>query len=358
MRRESVPRRRLIRTRTVVLVTAVVAVVLTLLVGRILKFQAPSAGPSVSGPTPGATGMIIASIEGQVATLDLETFAVRVLTAFNGSVRAVDVSGGPSLSFAVASVLSPPPAGQVGQWGGDLLSVEFASGRTTPLVTRRDEGESLLSPTWSRAHGGLLFERDDLNSEAVAYPRQIVARFSSRIEFTREDGSSRSVLADNARAPAAAPNGDIAFIRTNAAGTALVVRSVAGDERLLVQQGTFYDIGIPRYAPTADKIAFVATSDRRAAADLSVLAKLLGTRIAHAHGLPWDLWTVRSDGTGLSTLAAVAADDASIAWSPDGTKVFVIGDTGSFLVSVSTAEVTRVPQFSGSGAIAWLPTSQ
>jgi hypothetical protein len=51
----------------------------------------------------------------------------------------------------------------------------------------------------------------------------------------------------------------------------------------------------------------------------------------------------------------VGADDASLAWSPDGSQIFVYGTTGSRLVEVATGQTTPLPYLAGFGAVAWLP---
>jgi Tol biopolymer transport system component len=75
---------------------------------------------------------------------------------------------------------------------------------------------------------------------------------------------------------------------------------------------------------------------------------------ALAHGLPWNLWIVDSDGSGAHELAQVEADDASVAWSPDGSSLLVYGGSGSYLVDAGSGEVQSLPYLAGFGSIAWL----
>ena len=55
--------------------------------------------------------------------------------------------------------------------------------------------------------------------------------------------------------------------------------------------------------------------------------------VALAHGLPWNLWLVNTDGTNAHELAGVESDDGSVAWSPDGSALFVYGGNGAFVVN-------------------------
>jgi hypothetical protein len=85
-----------------------------------------------------------------------------------------------------------------------------------------------------------------------------------------------------------------------------------------------------------------------------LLELILAPRVAHAHGLPWDVWSVGLDGSGLRRLAVVGADDSSLAWSPDGQRIFIYGETGSFLVETTSGAVSSLPRIAGSGAISWI----
>ena len=74
-----------------------------------------------------------------------------------------------------------------------------------------------------------------------------------------------------------------------------------------------------------------------------------------AHGAPWDVWTVNADGSApAARLAAVGADDGTVAWSPDGTRLFVYGGTGSSIVDAASGEVTPLRFLSGYGATSWV----
>jgi hypothetical protein len=54
-------------------------------------------------------------------------------------------------------------------------------------------------------------------------------------------------------------------------------------------------------------------------------------------------------------LAAVGADDASLAWSPDGSRLFVYGSTGARLFDAMSGEAELMPYLAGFGAVSWLP---
>jgi hypothetical protein len=128
----------------------------------------------------------------------------------------------------------------------------------------------------------------------------------------------------------------------------LVVRSASGD-RELVPPGQFPDIAYPRFSPRGDQLAFMA------AAPFIGRPLVPFVSVAYAHGLPWDLWLVGLDGSPPHLLAALGGDDASDAWSPDGTQLFSYSGTGSAIVDATTGETFPYPYLAGYGATAWLP---
>src|SRR5262249_27007422 len=146
------------------------------------------------------------------------------------------------------------------------------------------------------------------------------------------------------------------FLRSSAVGTSLRSRAVAGgDERVLVPAERFADLASPRFGPNDDRIAFVAAGPARDLADSSQnpVSTLFGPGVASAHDIPWDVWTVKSDGSDLQRVAELGADDASLAWSPDGSQMFVLASAGSFIVDL-TGNAVPLRNFQGTGGVAWV----
>jgi Tol biopolymer transport system component len=133
----------------------------------------------------------------------------------------------------------------------------------------------------------------------------------------------------------------------------LMVRDVAtATERILVPPGTLPDIAYPRYSPSGDRLAFVATA---VSASPGTNPGWLSPGIAMAHGQLWNLWVVQRDGSGLRELAPVGADDASVAWSPNGRQLLVYASNGARLVDAATGDSETLGYLAGFGAISWLP---
>ena len=82
---------------------------------------------------------------------------------------------------------------------------------------------------------------------------------------------------------------------------------------------------------------------------------LFGVRTARAHGIPWDVWLVRPDGSGLRRVTSFADDDSSVAWSPDGRWLVTLSAEAVHVISVDGSETYCITNEGGYGALEWLP---
>ena len=128
----------------------------------------------------------------------------------------------------------------------------------------------------------------------------------------------------------------------------------SSEERTLVAAGAQPDLAYRRYSPAGQQVAFLATIPSNGSSG-PLTSLHFRPEVALAHGQLWDLWIVGSDGLGMHRLANVGADDASLAWSPDGSEIFVYGSAGARLVEVASGEATLMSYLAGFGAISWLP---
>lgn len=225
----------------------------------------------------------------------------------------------------------------------------------SPLVRRVSAAESLVSPNWWPSGDGLLFQRDDLSSPPLAAPGQEVARYSSRINAVNADGSGRSTLQADGRHPGAAPDGvSYAFIRgTSTSATLLIASRHGSGVREIVPLGQFPDLGYPRFSPDGTTIAFTAPQSAPSASGGGIF-RFLEPPTAYAHGIPWDVWLVGTDGANLRRIAQPDSDEPSVTWSPDGSRLLVFGGTGSWIVNVADGKLVSLPRLTGYGVASWL----
>jgi Tol biopolymer transport system component len=75
--------------------------------------------------------------------------------------------------------------------------------------------------------------------------------------------------------------------------------------------------------------------------------------VAYAHGEPWSVWTVRTDGSDPRRASSLQEDEPLVAWSPDGTRLAVYGTGGLWVVAANGAFEPRRVAEGSFGAIDW-----
>jgi hypothetical protein len=304
-----------------------------------------------------ASGQVLAPLGRQVAWLALAVPRRQVLTSLDDPSSVSDVAATANSPYAALAVAAP--FSKQGAVGEDLVRIDTNSGELSPLLARASAHESLNSPAWWFDASGLLFERDDLTAPLPSYPGESTPRYASRIETIAPDASSRTLLIPSGRMPAPSPDGtSVAVVQSAAAGTGLVLWSRAsGAMQSIVPPGEFPDIAYPRFSPAGDQIAFMVPEPvfdgSQPSLDAACGPWQLGPCVASAHGLPWNLWLVGSDGSNAHQLAQVEGDDASVAWSPDGSQLLVYGGGGSYLVDADSGTFQVLSYLVGYGSIAW-----
>ena len=303
-------------------------------------------------------GRVLAVVGRQAAWLNWLVPRPQLLTSLAAPSFVMDVGAVSGQSQALLGVVEPIGREGGGDMGGDLLLLDTTGqSGVSEFVMRADTSEWLGAPVWMPDGSGVLFQREDLRAGPDLYAGQAEVRYPSRVEWVAANGQGRMVISDSGFNPSPAPDGaEVAFIRISPRGPSLVARQLgSGEERTIVPSGLQPDLAYPRYSPDGSQLAFLATIPSNGLPAQPLAELVVGPRSAYAHGQPWDLWIVARDGSGLRRLAAVGADDGSLAWSPDGTEIFVYGSTGGRLVEVPSGETTLLTYLAGFGAISWLP---
>jgi Tol biopolymer transport system component len=165
-----------------------------------------------------------------------------------------------------------------------------------------------------------------------------------------ESGASTVVVRD-AFGGAFSPDGKkLAYVAidTQTDAQSLVVSDADGRNPVVVASGRqgFDRFNPPRWAPNEPRLLF-ASSGRF---DIPALPTPTPRRSEHRgttsvlafNGLPWDLWTVRPDGSELTRITQLGEDQPWAAWSGDGKFILLVGATGRYVMKPNGADLRRI----------------
>jgi Tol biopolymer transport system component len=127
-----------------------------------------------------------------------------------------------------------------------------------------------------------------------------------------------------------------------------------------VAENWFIDSDVPLFAPDGSRVLFVAAGlgPQQGQVGLIALLAMLGSElvpIAEAHQIPdpFDLWSMRPDGSGLSRVAPIRNVQAYPAWSPDSRFVATWGMDGLQVVDATTGGVQLLSIDPNIAPISW-----
>lgn len=235
-------------------------------------------------------------------------------------------------------------------YGTDLYLMQPDGSDPQIFLAHAAAAETLTEPAWS-ADGSMIYFTH--RSPQGDY----------RIERIGLDKSERQVIVESAQTPTLSADGQyLAYIKFGdaAQGSQLVVANPeGGNARPLLQDLDFLSVGGPRFAPSGNQMVFagVPANAPSPAAQQSRRPGLFDwarPRTARAHGVPWDLWLINPDGSGLRQITHLQEDYPIPSWSPDGAWIGFKGELGLYVVDVAGDKVHRVAE-DMSASIAWLP---
>ncbi len=83
------------------------------------------------------------------------------------------------------------------------------------------------------------------------------------------------------------------------------------------------------------------------------MAAILQPTVAYAHGLPYDVWSMKLDDSDMQRIADIRDDDPTVTWSPDGTKVAIFGVAALYLVDARGGPTVKPVEPGGYGGLDW-----
>ena len=235
-------------------------------------------------------------------------------------------------------------------YGTDLYLMRADGSDAQVFLAHEAAAETLTEPAWSADGSMIYFTRRSPQGDY-------------RIERIGLDKSERKVIVDAAQTPTLSADGQyLAYISFADASrnTGLVIATPeGGNPQFVLKDKGFLAVGTPRFAPTGNQMVFVAVPENAPspAAQQSSRAGLFDwalPRTARAHGVPWDLWLINADGSGLRQLTEIQEDYPVPTWSPDAAWIGFKGEMGLYVMDMAEGKVRRVSD-DLSASIAWLP---
>jgi len=301
-----------------------------------------------SGPPP-TTGQIVRPNGGAIGLIDPTTGSSRELVRGEANAIVTAVAWSPDRSQLAYSLFHRRPEDRISS--SELYVVPASGGSPTLVVPRDQPGAILDAPAWSRDGQSLFY----------TYQGTAGGRPVARVErAVLADGSRQPLYADGSF-PAISPDGaSLAFIYDDGKGPRLRIGPTdGGDAREIVPMTGFTAMAGPRFSPDGSRIAFTAVGPGPGpavapspSAHLPAWAEPF-VRVAEAHGEPWGIWTVRTDGTDLRPATSLQEDEPLIAWSADGAWLAVNGGGGLWVVDSRGAIEPRRLTDGAIGAIDW-----
>jgi dipeptidyl aminopeptidase/acylaminoacyl peptidase len=347
-----------------------VGFVALLLAGSALVSPVPARQAHTCTPDPnvGVSGRLIVPRSSGLAVVGLPDRAVHPLHIAPSQGVATGVATSRDGSLLAVPRFWRPPDHKVG--GQDILLVDPSGGAPVATLDRGQPGEVLGSPVW-------------LPDGSLVYERRVLSGSNEAVQIERSrPGQPGQILAENAYWPGVSPDGALLAMVRFSGTDRLIVRPLdGGPEQVLVDRPQLLSIAFPRFSPDGSWIAFTAASDPgtipaagpapdarpssrststwaalRDLPYLSSVSSYLGAGSASAHGVPWDVWIVRPDGSELRQLTSFFDDDSSVAWSPDGRWLATFSAEAIHIVSFEDPGQTYcVTNEGGYGAVEWLP---
>ncbi len=262
--------------------------------------------------------------------------------------------------------ITPAPVTATLPLPSSTLYVMNADGTNMRMIWKPEQG-LLGMPTWSGDSQALY-----IAANGVKLPQNNAAlpTSSRELQIVKIDlatGTKQPLLNDALDPSISRDGAQLAYLKLSEDGYTMSLNVAApdgGTSRELIGGKDFQGFYAPRFSPDGKQIIVAAIGGPQTDAQgnpitasvPSPLDRLLGLfepPTAEAHGLPWDLWVVNSDGTGLRRLTSFYEDLPMAAFAPDGKQVAVMGLGGIYLMDIDGSRLRRIDPAGDHGGLDW-----
>src|SRR5258708_3609653 len=324
---------------------------------------APAAPSSASliGPTvlPTAVsspvkGKLLIVLNGNFQAFDLGTLSTQPVTTFPKGAYAAS----PRLSFdrkSIAYTYYVVPKDPKDLGGSDLYVMD-ADGGNPGLADPPPGPEQAYEYPCFTADGKAILAtiRKPIYDSQNQFQGETLA-----IQHVGLDGGQPIDLIANALGPAMSPDGKyLIYTAVDSKGQTIGFRvsdpQGSGGKDILANQ-SFSIVRFPTFFPDGSLILFSAVGGPGATVPQQKLfGSLPGVGVAEAHGIPWEIWTVRPDGSELKRLTHESEDTPIPVWAPNGDWIAFAGEIGLYLVDAPGSQTIRISTIQSGGGIIWL----
>lgn len=311
----------------------------------------PPEAAQPAAPAPDAPGRLVYGRYSELWTVQPSTAQPQKMLSLGEQAFV----GGPAASpdgRSIAFSLYRPGRTPQELGGSDLFVMPAAGGDRRQVLAHDAPGASLAEPAWTPDGAALYFTRRTTDGNV-------------RIDRVGTDGAGRRTVVPNAHSPAISPDGArLVYLTTNPQTYAQTMWSAAPDgsgAKAIIPERDFTLMAMPRFSPDGKRIAFSAVGGPQGAPGPTPAPPGRTQRpwfeppVAHAHGVPWELWVANADGSGIARLTAMNADTPVPAWSPDGRWIALAMEFGVYLIDLGGKPPHPLLDDFTTGGITWLP---
>ncbi|MFN0072050.1 MAG: TolB family protein [Chloroflexota bacterium] len=329
---------RLIGTSLVLVVLAIVAYGATSFGRSVpLASQAPGASREISG-------RIVVPMDAGLSVFDLPSLKETKLLTPDRAASVTSAIWSPSGAEITYGYFYRKPGDTA--TSAEIFVISAGGGEPQVLVERDGPGAQTDFPSWTPDGKTLYFST--LKQEGP--------RYVSRVEKLDRASGERTALTEG-YAPWVSRDGAlVSFLRDTRVGQELWLMSTDGGEpRPLIRGGRFTALSSPRFTPDSKSIMLAAALPLGTAeTSPALLHGLFSVPTAFAHGDPFDLWTVSTEGGEPTKFAISGEDEPALAWSPDGQDIVMYAPGGIYHYDLRAETARKISDRGGYGGIDWV----